>query len=233
MVTEGELFSLSIAEHILEQYRSTPIFNTLKNTFGKIEDILPSTVSVNKNWIDTMFSFNYVPGVEIDRDVWDILFDGMRTLTKVRIWYKTPPYEDSLERIISPYHIICNDAKWYVIGHDSRSDDIRLFALHRIEQIRKTRDSYSIPGDFTYKDYIDAPFGMYIDDEAYDVELLFDREAAHHILEREWHPEQTVTKGDGGSVILSFRTRQLTSVLCLFRRAVLNWPEKLRRRSSV
>jgi predicted DNA-binding transcriptional regulator YafY len=219
MITEGELFSLSIAEHILEQYRDTPVFHTLKNTFSKIEEILPEAVTVNKNWIDTMFSFNYVPGVEIDAEVWDVLFDGLRTLTKVRIWYKTPPYDDSLERTISPYHIICNDAKWYVIGHDSRSEDIRLFALHRIEQIQRTRNSYAIPGDFSYKDYIDAPLGMYINNEAYDVKLLFGREAAHHILEREWHPEQTVTEAEGGSVLLSFRTRQLTSVL----HWVLSW----------
>jgi proteasome accessory factor B len=231
MVTEGELFSLAVAEHILEQYRNTPVFSTLKNVFGKIEEMLPSTVTVAKDWLESVFSFTSVPGVRIDTEVWRALFGGMKTGRKLLIWYKTPGYDDSLERMVSPYHIFCNDAQWYVIGHDSYSEDIRLFALHRIEKLKPTDFPYSVPRDFDYRNYIDAPLGMFIDEELHPVKLLFFREAAPYIREREWHPDQRIEERSDGSLLLEFRTRQLQSVL----HWVLTWsgsvkvlgPEKL------
>jgi proteasome accessory factor B len=213
MITEGELFSLSIAQHILEQYRNTPVYPQLQSTFGKIERLLPSAISVQKDWVDTTFSFTSVPGVEIDEKVWKVLFDSLRTSTRVKIWYTTPGYDTSLERVLAPYHIFCNDALWYVIGHDSYSDDIRLFALHRIEKIGKSNNTFTVPDDFSYTEYIDAPLGMFIDKDADTVKLLFTKDAAPYIREREWHPEQELAEEDNGSVLLSFKTRQLTSVL--------------------
>ena len=213
MVTEGELFTLAIAEHILGQYRNTPVFPTLKNVFGKIEEMLPSTVTVEKDWLESVFSFTSVPGVFIEKEIWQTLFDGLKSGRKILIWYKTPGYEESMQRMVAPYHIFCNDAQWYVIGHDSYSEDVRLFALHRIEKIKTTDFTYTIPDDFDYRDYIDAPLGMFIDGEVHDVELLFFREAAPYIREREWHPEQEIEDALDGGVILKFRTRQLQSVL--------------------
>jgi proteasome accessory factor B len=231
MVTEGELFSLAIAEHILGQYRNTPVFPTLQSVFGKIEEMLPSTVTVSKDWLEAVFSFTSVPGVTIDPKVWEELFGGMKQGKKVLFWYKTPGYEESLKRLVAPYHLFCNDAQWYVIGHDSYSEDNRLFALHRIDKIKRSNFDYSIPENFDYRDYIDAPLGMFIDEDIHNVKLLFYKDAAPYIREREWHPEQHIEDADNGGIILSFKTRQLISVL----HWILSWggsvkvlgPEKL------
>ena len=213
MVTEGELFSLAIAEHILEQYRNTPVFPTLKNLFGKIEEMLPSTVTIGKEWLDSVFSFSSIPGVHIAPKIWIDLFNGMKNGKKLFLWYKAPGYDKGLKRTLAPYHLFCNDAQWYVIGHDSYSEEIRLFALHRIEKIELTDFDFPIPEDFNYRNYIDAPLGMFIDEDVYNVELLYSKEAAPYIWEREWHPEQTIEKRDDNRIVLKFRTRQLTSVL--------------------
>jgi len=231
MVTEGELFSLAIAEHILGQYRNAPVYSKLKNVFGKIEEMLPNTVTVGKDWLESVFSFTSIPGVKIDPKVWEEIFSGIKAGKKVLLWYKTPGYDESLKRLVAPYHLFCNDAQWYVIGYDSYSEDVRLFALHRIKNIRSSDFDYSIPEDFNYRDYIDAPLGMFIDEDVHSVELLFNKEVAPYIRERQWHPEQHIEDRSDGGVVLSFHTRQLTSVL----HWVLSWggsvqvlgPEKL------
>ncbi len=231
MVTEGELFSLAIAEHILGQYRNAPVYSTLKTVFGKIEEMLPNTVTVGKDWLDSVFSFTSIPGVEVDPKVWEGIFGGIKAGKKVLVWYKTPGYDESLKRLIAPYHLFCNDAQWYVIGYDSYSEDVRLFALHRIENIKPSDFNYSIPEDFNYHDYIDAPLGMFIDEDMHQVKLLFSKDAAPYIRERQWHPEQHIENTDDDGIILSFQTRQLISVL----HWVLSWggsvkvlgPEKL------
>jgi predicted DNA-binding transcriptional regulator YafY len=231
MVTEGELFSLSIAEHILEQYRNTPVFPKLQNVFSKIGEMLPAGVSVGRTWLESVFSFTSLPGVKVDDNVWTILFAGLKNKKKVLMWYTAPGYEKPLKRTFAPYHVFCNNGQWYVIGHDSYSDDIRLFALHRIGNINQTDFVYSVPEDFNYKDYIDAPLGMFIDEEIHEVILLFSEDAAPYIREREWHPEQKIEENDDGGIVLTFRTRQLVSVL----HWILSWggavkvlaPEKL------
>lgn len=62
------------------------------------------------------------------------------------------------ERILSPFGMSFFGDRWYVVGHDSHSDAVRVFALSRIEEMEPTRDTFVHPEDFRIGDYITLPF---------------------------------------------------------------------------
>jgi predicted DNA-binding transcriptional regulator YafY len=47
MLTEGELFSIAVFDRLLEQYRNTPLENTLRRIFNKIIRSMPDKVTVD------------------------------------------------------------------------------------------------------------------------------------------------------------------------------------------
>ena len=72
-LNEGDLFSLCIAEKSLEQYRNTPMYDSLQQIFRKLSAALPGEVSIKKEWVGSHYSLlNDSPAV-IDPEIWSIL----------------------------------------------------------------------------------------------------------------------------------------------------------------
>jgi predicted DNA-binding transcriptional regulator YafY len=57
ILTEGELFSITLFDQMLEQYRNTPLENDLRRIFTKIAQTLPANVSVQSTFLNNQMSF--------------------------------------------------------------------------------------------------------------------------------------------------------------------------------
>jgi len=66
-------------------------------------------------------------------------------------------------RLVEPYGLTQRRGKWYLVGHDENSDEIRSFRLDRVEgTIRLTHPSrpgpeFEIPEGFTLQGYMERP----------------------------------------------------------------------------
>lgn len=212
-ITEGELFSVALAEKVLGQYQNTPLYEKLKSVFDKIANLLPERVTVEPDWLDTQFTMLSEKPPLISNEIWNTLFSAARAGLKIIIWYNNPGFERSLKRTVAPYHIICHDGQWYVLGHDSYSDDIRIFAASRIASIQETEEHFIVPDNFGLAQYIDSRLGVFIGEATFTVTLYFKPATATYIKERTWHDKQEIKECDDGGIILSFPTVQLQSVL--------------------
>ena len=222
-ITEGELFSVALAEKVLSQYKNTPLHEKLQAVFSKIEALLPERIEVESGWLDNQFTMVFEKPPLIDGEIWDSLFAAVRSCTKIIIQYHNPGYEDPLERTVSPYHILCHDGQWYVIGNDSYAEDIRIFAASRISSIKETDEHFTVPDDFELSRYIDSRLGVFVGEGSYMVELFFKPQVASYIKERTWHDKQEIETHADGSITLTFPTSQLMSVLFW----VLRWSDNV------
>jgi predicted DNA-binding transcriptional regulator YafY len=204
---------VALAQKVMAQYENTPMYGKLKSIFDKISGFLPDRVTVESGWLDSRFTMLFEKPPIIDDEIWNTLFAAVQSRTKVRIWYRNPGYEEALYRTVAPYHILCHDGQWYVIGDDSYSNEIRIFAVSRINSIRQTTQRFDVPEEFKLFDYIDSRLGVFIGEEQYTVELQFSPEVACYIKERTWHDNQKIEELDDGSLMLRFTTGQLMSVL--------------------
>ena len=77
-----------------------------------------------------------------------------------------------------------------------------------------------MPADFDPEKLLSATFGRFTSGEnIQEVRLLFDKEIAPWVLERQWHPKQKIKKRKNGDIELSFKTAGLFEVF----RWVLAW----------
>lgn len=63
-------------------------------------------------------------------------------------------------RQISPYGMFLLDGRWYVTGHDSKTDEVRTFALVRMAEVRSTDIGFKRPLGFDIRLHVQLPFAL-------------------------------------------------------------------------
>ena len=212
-IGEGELFSLSLFDNLLLQYKNTPLEEKLSSVFEKIRQSLPSTVTIDSRFLDN--AVTYIPDAlaPIKTEVFDAVFSGLKKKQTLSFEYKPLQKTTFMERKIDPYHIICQRGNWYVIGFCHLKKEIRIFSFSRINNVQLTKDRFEVPKDFNAKDYVDKTMGVWLSAKTkYKVRLLFNAEIGTFAAEHIWHENQTVKQNEDGSVEVSFETTQLPEV---------------------
>jgi proteasome accessory factor B len=231
-ISESDLFAIYIARKAMEQHKNTPVYRKLVSVFSKIEESLPDRLSISPAWVDNRISVFSDFRTNIDPQIWDTVAEALHHYRTLQITYLNPGAEMGVQRQIDPYHAVSFQGEWYLIAYCHLRQAIRVFAISRIKQAKKLIGIFTIPNAFNFADFTDSHFGIFSDDQRHDVEVHFSAKHAPYLLEREWHPSQTLKKQEDGSIVLSFTTNHLFEV----KRWILSWgsgvevlaPEKLR-----
>ena len=104
------------------------------------------------------------------------------------------------KRKVAPYQVWFYDGAFYLIGHCSLADEIRIFALHRIKMLHITHEHFDIPSDFDFDAIMQRSFGVF-QGAPVKVKVRFDKQIAGYIREKVWHGSQRISEQKDGSVI--------------------------------
>lgn len=63
-------------------------------------------------------------------------------------------------RQLHPYGMFLLDGRWYVTGHDSKTDSVRTFALVRMSDVKQTDITFKRPIDFDIRLHVQLPFAL-------------------------------------------------------------------------
>ncbi|RUM90816.1 MAG: hypothetical protein DSZ23_01880 [Thermodesulfatator sp.] len=217
-IRESDLFAVYLAEKLLVQYEGTPVYESLCSVFEKIENSLPSKISIDgaadqaKFTVLPPFSTTIIPAV------WETVTACLRSSQRVLIHYRTPGKETSV-REIDPYHAVRYEGDWYVVGYCHMRDEIRTFSMSRILSAKRKEEFFQIPGDFDFKEHAGSHFGVHWGQEDVRVRILFTRQVSDYVLERKWHPSQEIEIRDDGSLVLSMTVNHLLEL----KKWVLSW----------
>jgi len=220
-LSEGDLFFISVAENVLEQYENTPLQATLRAIFDKIRQALPEKVSVPAELLSPRISVRAVPSRMINPDVWASVVTALRKNLRLNVEFRAAGYTSFVRRVIDPYHLFAYSGEWYLIAADKKRDEPRLYALSRIKSATGFEEHFEMPKDFDAKTYLRGAFGIFRGEKSAMVRLRFDADQAPYILERTWMQGQHIKRLRSGEVILSFQTSHLYEV----ERWVLSWGE--------
>lgn len=64
---------------------------------------------------------------------------------------------------IEPYCLKLFENRWYVLAHNARFDDCRIYGLDRIGHIEITDETFRLPKDFSASEYFSDYYGIVID----------------------------------------------------------------------
>lgn len=222
-VSEGDLFFMSVAEKILEQYENTPLHRTLCAVFDKIRQALPDKISIPAQLLSPRISIRGVPASLIDAQVWLTVAAAVQRDLRLEIEFRATGYRSFVCRVVEPYHLLGHSGEWYLIADGDRTGPL-MYAMSRIRSARLLNEHFRSPSTFDVRKYLQGAFGVFRGDRSVTVRLRFCAEQAPYILERTWMEGQQVTRLKGGDIILSFKTTHLYEVT----RWVLSWGEKVR-----
>jgi predicted DNA-binding transcriptional regulator YafY len=107
------------------------------------------------------------------------------------------------ERRVNPYAVRLHNGTLYLIGHCHMRKDIRFFVVDRMQKIKLTEDSFTMPPGFSLESYLRHSFGMMREDLV-RVKVRFHKSMSRYLLERRWHPTQKNKKLKDGSLELAF-----------------------------
>jgi len=224
-MSEGDLLVLLVACRALEQYRGTPVAGKLEQIFNKIAELIPDRISVKPELVFSRFSFTSPPAKPIDEKIWVQVVRGLLTQRKVKMTYQSFESTAAKAWLFSPYHIANLQGEWYVFGTTESGDKVIQLSLARIITAEITEKPFTIPEDFNPKPLLAGAFGRFTSsDKPKTVRLLFDKEIAAWVLERQWHPRQKIVRRKNGDIELSFPAAGLYEVF----RWVLAWGHQVK-----
>ena len=84
---------------------------------------------------------------DTDPKVLMVLAEAVRDRRPVEIGYTRKDGRAS-QRTILPYGIVARSGRWYVIGHESRTGEVRTFRVDRISKPVALPGSFNLPDDF-------------------------------------------------------------------------------------
>ena len=214
LLTEGDLFTVSTIMPLMEQYKNTPLENSFKNIMEKVSEMLPDQVDVNTSFLNKDISFISDPLPKIESEVFETIFKSIKLRKTIEFEYRSVAKTEYTNKKIDCYKVICQKGNCYVLGLSHNKNEIRIYALSRMQNVELTNDSFEIPQDFDLNNYVDLSFGIWNNKhEPVEYELLFSPQINTYVLEREWHTNQTVEQKEDGSVLLKFKSNQKQQVL--------------------
>lgn len=218
-LTEGELLAVLVADKALNEYSGTPFEGTLKRIFEKLTQALPDEVSVSPQELSHAYSFQWTAPVPISSDVFRALQESIRDTTTVDVFYHTQSRDVTQWRKIDPYHLANVDGEWYLLGFCHVHAQVRVFRPSRVRQIKRTSETFEIPGGFDAVHFLKTKFHAMTGDDPVSVRIRFDHALAGYITERQWAPVHRVQYLTDGGVDLTLAVENVDAVI----RWVLNW----------
>jgi len=214
MLEESEIFSIFAIQPLLEQYRNTPLEGSVKSIFQKLVDFMPAQVSVDTVLLSDKISFISDPKAEIRNEVFNTVFECIRSKKTLKFEYKGNKDKQGTVRMADPLHVVCRAGDWYMISFCHVHNEVRTFNLARIGFCEETKAGFTVPEGFSPEKYIDPSFGIWADDKGVrEIELLFAPAFHNYVMERKFHPTEKKEEREDGSVHVTFRTNQITQLI--------------------
>lgn len=200
-----ELMTLYLCRGQLDFLQGTPFHDDLEAIFGRIRSNMPPRSVAHLERIAEASSpkflgfKNYSQQHQLLQDLRQALLLQKRCL----ICYR-PAKRKLTSYLVDPYTLLFFKNGLYIGGYAHNRADLRLFAVERIERVELQDERFDVPEDYRVEKLTGTAFGLIAEEQPQHLELFFDKEVAHLIRERIWHPEQLIEAQADGSLVIRF-----------------------------
>lgn len=162
-----------------------------------------------KSWMLNAFSLNAMVGnshklknrvlledMPSGRNYLEDIIKAMRDNRVISISYYSFNTEEYHEFDIHPYFVKAFKKRWYVVAYSPGTDDIRCYALDRMENVTISEETFKLPEDLDPAEYFKDCFGIINneDSEVQKVVLKVDAFQSNYIRNLPLHTSQKETK---------------------------------------
>lgn len=218
-ITEGELFALVVAERALQQYRGTSFEKPLLSAIRKMQQSLPTTISLDLADVERTISFRTRAEPVVDLGIFETLAKATTARQQLQMTYRKAGHSRPEQRLIDPCHLANINGEWFLFAYDHLRNDIRTFVPARIQSVRLTGKTFAPPRNFSLDKRLRDSFGVQSGQGKFHVIIRFNKLVADYVREKRWHDSQQIRELRGGALELQLRLSGLAEV----ERWVLSW----------
>src|SRR2546423_1626280 len=199
----SETAALYFSKKVLINLAAPPFSNDIESAFKKIESALPEKNVEFLDSLDSMITVRADAPKDLDQHKGTIrtLMDAVGEEYRVRMQYYSVHSRKRKAYTVHPYRLLYYRSGLYLFAYVEEYQQIRTFAVERIESIEKLGDHFEKPADFTVESYLGEAFGV-IKEEPLDVEVIFGSDVAEYVRSRVWHQSQSVREIGNGRINL-------------------------------
>ena len=205
-----ELLALGMAKNILAMYKDTPIHDAAYHLLETIT--APLAADGNSNWYESRIVVPQVPSAPIQSDLWDLITTALKENRILTFEYMGAYDKQYAARRVRPYQLLFDTGIWYLYGFAEERKDIRLFSLCRVKNIVLTKDQFTLPKDFDYRDNSAGFFGVFTGQKKQRFKIVFYDYSVAWVKDRKWAEDQKIVETDDG-VTITFTSSQFDKVL--------------------
>ena len=201
--TLAELSALFFSKNLMSFLGGAPFAQDVESAFEKIREALPERSLPYLARIQDLFSARPDPWKDYSekQDVIAALIDAVLHQRQAQIAYFSFNSKRTKAYTIDPYRVVYYHGGLYLYARAHEYNEVRTFAVERIQKIEVLDHSFQIPSDFNVSEYARGAFGI-AGGKPEAVEVVFAPEMAGYIRERVWHESQEIEDGPGGSVVV-------------------------------
>lgn len=212
IMTEADLLAFFLSIEVSRRYLGTSMEQLLYSAVEKLSQSISGTISVKLDTLRSIYSFTGSTLLASNEKVLLDLHQAISTSTRVWMRYYTASRDEHTQRVVHPYHLSNIRGDWYLLAFDELRQEIRNFAIGRIEEWKLLDDKFKRDPHFSPADFLSSAFNAERGAETEDIVIRFAPEAARYVRERQWHETQQIEEEAGGGLLLKFRTSGLGEV---------------------
>lgn len=127
------------------------------------------------------------------------ILEAMKVNRIINITYRPFKKSHGFSFSIEPYCVKLFENRWYVLAHNNRYNDIRLYGLDRIECAQTTSETFKIPKDFDAEKYFSTAFGIVIgyDTKPEKIIIRANENHKHYLKSLPLHHSQRMIEDSG------------------------------------
>ena len=127
------------------------------------------------------------------------LLEAMTDNRITRITYRPFSLERAATFLIEPYCVKLFENRWYVLAHNDFFDDMRIYALDRIESVEITDKTFRLPKGFSASQFFSTAYGIVMANDVKPRRIVIRANEAHkhYLLSLPLHHTQSLIADHG------------------------------------
>lgn len=216
--TQAELIAIFAALNSLRSIRGNPFNDDAQSAFDKLSLALDGQLSIDLAALESVVCFRSGGHpAPVKAEFIETAVRAAIDHEELVLHHCKPPRDGEKPRTkiyrVRPYFLLCAGEVWYLYTWDHDAQDIRRFALARVQKMEKTGRHFALPPDYDREKILGTGFGsgLFGDDDPQDVRIQFNATLSPLIKERIWHPSQKIDSPTNtitnprGSIVLNLR----------------------------
>ena len=210
-----ETLGLLLLVHKAGCHINIPFKDSILRAALKIENNLPG--AIKRFCVNALKNISMKTDPHSEIDLFDKVFveliQAILNKTVLTIHYYRPEEQKCIRTNLNPYHLLCDEHEWHIIGKSSLAGGVRTFKLSRIQKLEATGQCFFEDEGFDINEYLGRAWAVMPEGRLYNIKLRFAPKIARDVASVRWHSTQTVTFEDDGSAVIEFRVDGLNEII--------------------